>query len=264
MQDEMETIRTRLPKLVPVALVWVILISWTASASSFSLSGDWSSTTNPNGPWSYNQGTTPLPLVPGWGSIAAGGCNQPAWAPSANVGNFLPGFMQPNSCALSIFGIDPNNGLANVMAGDIVTHTVDGFNGNLALGVANFKFTLPGGGGAYQISGFVWDAALNTGTSRPQDWELLVNGVEKASGLLIGNLPRSEAETFNIVAGLSAGDTVDLELYMDSSSSAGYYVGTNMSISEVSTIPEPSTFALLGSGLLFFGTVLRRTSHATV
>src|SRR5260221_5955564 len=37
-----------------------------APSAAFSLSGDWSNTTNPNGPWSYNQGSTRLPLVPVW------------------------------------------------------------------------------------------------------------------------------------------------------------------------------------------------------
>ena len=33
------------------------------ASAIFSLSGDWSNTTNPNGPWSYNQASNPLPLV---------------------------------------------------------------------------------------------------------------------------------------------------------------------------------------------------------
>src|SRR6266478_1004430 len=118
-----------------------------APSAAFSLSGDWSNTTNPNGPWSYNQGSTPLPLVPVWtaGNSAFAGCNQPAWAPSNLGGNFLPALMNANSCTVSSLGTDPINGLANVMPGDIVTHTVDGFNGTPANGVANFLFTLPTG-----------------------------------------------------------------------------------------------------------------------
>ncbi|PYT63153.1 MAG: hypothetical protein DMG35_05105, partial [Acidobacteria bacterium] len=63
-----------------------------APSAVFSLSGNWSDTTNPNGPWSYNQGSTPLPLVSNWtgaGSVFVG-CNQSAWAPSNSGGNFLP------------------------------------------------------------------------------------------------------------------------------------------------------------------------------
>jgi len=48
-----------------------------------------------------------------------------------------------HSCTASDLGTDPSNGLANVEPGDIVVHTVDGFNGNPALGIANILFTLP-------------------------------------------------------------------------------------------------------------------------
>ena len=62
-----------------------------------------------------------------------------------------------HSCTASDLGTDPSNGLANVEPGDIVVHTVDGFNGNPALGIANILFTLPSGdNGMYQISGSVW------------------------------------------------------------------------------------------------------------
>jgi len=215
-----------------------------APSAAFSLSGDWSNTTNPNGPWSYNQGSTPLPLVPVWtaGNSAFAGCNQPAWAPSNLGGNFLPALMNANSCTVSSLGTDPINGLANVMPGDIVTHTVDGFNGTPANGVANFLFTLPtGDDGRYEIRGSVWDAGLLFGTSRPQDWKLLINGVQAASGFLSGSVSRSQAETFDVFANLAAGDTVDLQLFQDPNSAAGFFVGTNMSITEVSAAVPPQT-----------------------
>ena len=265
MQNERETSRTRLPKLAAAALLWVVSIGWTASASTltFSLSGDWSNTTNPNGPWSYNQGSTSLPLVSDWtgaGSVFAG-CNQPAWAPSNISGNFLPALMKANSCTANDLVSVSSPG--NVLPGDVVAHTVDHFNGNPANGVANFLFTLPtGDNGKYEISGSVWDARF---IGRPQDWELLVNGAEEASGFLSGSVSRSQAETFNIFASLTAGDTVDLELFQDASSPAGDFVGTNMSITEVSKTPEPSTFALMAAGLLFLflGTTAPTVSFAS-
>jgi len=109
-----------------------------AQSRTFSLSGDWSNSTNPNGPWSYNQGSTPLPLVTDWNAAGTAfvGCNQPAWAPSNIAGKFLPALMKANSCTAKDLGNDPNNGKANAVPGDIVVHTVDGYNGNPANGVA--------------------------------------------------------------------------------------------------------------------------------
>jgi len=92
------------------------------------------------------------------------------------------------------------------------------------------------------------------GTARPQDWELLVNGVEQASGLLSGSISRSETETFNIFANLTTSGTVDLELFEAPDAAAGYFVGTNMTISQVSSaMPEPSTLVLLGAALSLLG-----------
>ncbi len=218
-----------------LALVSLCLaaMSQSASATNFSMSGQWSNTTNPNGAWSYNQGTTPLPLVQNWDAAgtAFAGCKQHAWAPSNNEGNFLPSLMKANRCTAVDLGPDPNNGKANALAGDIVVHTVDQFNGNPGLGVANIEFTLPSGqDGHYVIHGFVWDADLFYGTSRPQDWVLLVNGVVQASGVLSGAVSRSQAQKFHVLANLVAGDTVDLQLIEDPNAFAGFFVGARMTI----------------------------------
>jgi hypothetical protein len=212
-----------------------------AQGPAFSLSGDWSNTKNPNEPWSYNQGTTSLPLVESWTGGGYLNCSQPAWAPSNSAGDFLPALMKPNSCTAKYLGTDPHNGLPNVMPGDIVVHTVDGYNGDPAKGVANFLFTVPtGGDGTYQIGGFVWDADLYYGTSRPQGWELLVDGVNKASGSLTGSVSRSQAQTFNVNVNLAVGETVDLELFKNGE--AGYFVGTNMSITRGCVLGDTPTY----------------------
>jgi len=225
-------------KTLTAATVMIIVTLVLASAAAaavqrLSLSGNWSNTANPNGPWSYNQGSSALPLVTDWtaSGTAFVGCNQPAWAPSNNAGSFLPALMKANSCTAKDLGTDPHNGGANVLPGDIVVHTVDGSNGNPALGVANVLFTLPAGeDGTYQMRGSVWDAGLFYGTSRPQDWTLLVNGVKQASGVLSGTVSRSEAQTFSVIVTLHGGDTVELQLFMDAHAAAGFFVGTNMTI----------------------------------
>jgi hypothetical protein len=232
-------------KLAAFAMLGVMSICTAASAATtFSLSGDWSNTTNPNGPWSYNQGSTPLPLVSAWTAAGAAlvGCNQPAWAPSNNAGDFLPALMNANSCTAKFFGTDPHNGLANVVAGDIVVHTVDSANGNPSLGVADFHFTLPAGDpGRYQITGSVWDAGLAFGSARPQAWKLLVNGVQKAAGSLSGSVPRSQAQKFNVAVDLAGGDTVDLQLFK--TGGFGYFVGTNMSLTPVCILTDTATYS---------------------
>src|SRR5579863_4099858 len=94
-----------------------------ASAQDYNLSSGWSNTVNPNGPWSYTEGASALPLVASWNGANTGwssSCKQPAWAPSNTAGSFLPAWMQINSCAAPFFPMDPNNsGVGNVLPGDV-------------------------------------------------------------------------------------------------------------------------------------------------
>ena len=233
----------RFLKLATLALAVMLISEAASSATSFSLSGNWSNTANPNGPWSYNQGTTPLPLVKVWTGAGSAlvGCNQPAWAPSNNAGDFLPALMDVNSCSTGFFGTDPHNKLPNVMPGDVVVHTVDSANGNPSLGIADFHFTLPAGDpGRYHIGGFVWDAGLDFGTSRPQGWKLLINGVQKASGSLSGSVSRSQAQMFSVIVNLAGGATVDLQLFK--TGTFGYFVGASMSLTPVCTLTDALTY----------------------
>lgn len=249
---------------VMVGLCVLSICEPAAAATTFSLSGNWSNTANPNGPWSYDQGTQALPLTAVWtaAGTAVVGCNQSAWAPSNNGGDFLPAMMKTNSCAAKFFGTDPHNNLANVMPGDIVVHTVDSANGNPSLGEATVHFTVPAGSpGRYQITGSVWDAALNLGTTRPQAWILLVNGVQKAAGTLAGNIPRSQAQTFNISANLAGGATVDLKL-MRARSIFGYFVGVNMTLTPVCVLTDVASYSAT-TGVLTMKFTLGTPSVAT-
>jgi uncharacterized protein (TIGR03437 family) len=217
----------------------------------YDLSSNWSNSSNPNGPWSINQGATPLPFVPLWNagsnSTIASSCNQPAWAPSNVPGRFLPAFFKLNACAAADPGlstVDPNNPpQPNIVAGDVVVHTVDGFNGNPSLGAANILFTLPpsGGAGAYTISGSLWDAlSSSTSSSRPQDWSLFLGGTQISSGRLSGAVSRSRAQTFSQVETLNPGDQVKLQIVEDPASGAGFFVGVDLTITPVNSTPPPA------------------------
>lgn len=216
---------------------WQTVGTLSLASVVYDLSSDWSNSSNPNGPWSYNQGSTPLPFVPnfnfantGWASS----CNQPAWAPSNATGGFLPAFLEVNACVTTTENTQYPS--ANVAAGDVWVHTVDGFNGNPSLGAANVLFTLPasGGAGVYTISGSLWDslASSPTSSSRPQDWSLFVNGVQVAAGVLSGNVLRSQAQTFSVVNNLNVGDQVKLQIVKDPAAPAGFIVSMNLTITK--------------------------------
>jgi hypothetical protein len=212
--------------------------SGTLTAAVYDLSSDWSNSSNPNGPWSYNQGSTPLRLVPNFNFDNTGqpsSCNQPAWAPSNAGGDFLPAFLKVNACTTAYENAEVP---ANVTAGDVWVHTVDSFNGNPSFGAANVLFTLPASGtaGAYTISGSLWDSLglSATSVSRPQDWSLFLNGVQIAAGVLSGSVSRSQAETFSMVENLNVGDHVELQIVKDPAADAGFIVSINLTITPLS------------------------------
>ncbi|MBI5693649.1 MAG: hypothetical protein HZC55_26530 [Verrucomicrobia bacterium] len=125
------------------------------------LKNDWNLPNNPNGPWSYNAGNTPMPyrvntaFGPGYSLSPSGFGHVPIWAQSP----FTSGFVQ---------------------AGDIIVHAWDQYNG--AGGQANVTWTSPIDG-FVDISGFTY---LSNYGDRLGRWRLSIDGVEVTGGALVG------------------------------------------------------------------------------
>src|SRR3954468_1027624 len=61
------------------------------SATTYDLKAQWSDASNPNGVWTYREGTNALPHVASWQSTLGGWSSaQPGWARSENGNNRLP------------------------------------------------------------------------------------------------------------------------------------------------------------------------------
>ena len=176
---------------------------------------------NPNAFWTYAAGATALPLTANWNGNGTLGCTVPAWAPSNSAGNFAPAFFQANSCVSSFFGADPTpgSGSPNVTAGSIVVRTSDSssVHASLLLTVSGSLDPL--------LSMLVWNARVG---SQPQDWVLLRNGVQVASGVLGGSVGRGAAEGY-VDSGAVLTDTVELDIFKDPGSSSGDFVGVSLS-----------------------------------
>jgi len=229
-----------------LTLAWFSAVSAARAGNVANLSADWSDSNNPNtasfGTWSYRQGTSLLPEVPNWNGDNTAGFTQPAWAPSNNAGDFLP------------VELKAQNTVGDWQVGDVVVHTTDGANGD-SNGPANFLWTSPNTG-TVTISGDVWAGFVVSG--RDNMWTLFVNGIAVSSGTDIDSYTRANPFLFSdgtggsaaLVQNVTAGSTIDLQIAR--TSTLGSFVGASLTITEASTVPEPSSVILGGLAVSIF------------
>ena len=248
---------TRLRKaLSVVALGAAALFSDAASATTYNLTSEWSTSSNPNGPWTLRGDSTVLPTF--FASHPLDGSSG-VWAPNNVGGNFLPGFFK---------AVDSLGAPFDWSIGDVVTHTPDKANGTTFIN-SNVLFTAPSAGTA-NISGSVWNARVST-PFRPQAWQLFVNDVLQTSGSLPGdgsNGSGSPDEFSLLNVALLAGDTVMLAMYRTDTTgdSTGDYVGLDLTVElNASAVPLPAALPLFAAGLGvlgFFGSRRKRKTAA--
>ena len=190
----------------------------------YDLAADWSDTTNPNGPWSYN-GSGGVPLAIHRASWAAGlPYPQPSWG-DANSDNAVPTWFKA-------VGLWP--AAADMPIGKIVTHGPPEVLGD---GVcSSVSWTSPVNGIA-TISGGAW-MGRNQGNS--MDWTLRANSLAIANGSLTSADPYSSANPFDFAKSsggasvltfpVETGDTIALEVSRSPTSKAADFVGIDLKI----------------------------------
>ncbi len=216
----------------------IILGARDVRAVTYDLNADWSDVSNPNGVWSYNEGSNAMPHVAAWDPTDEGG-TQPAWAVSGvkSSQEFLPVWFK--SVLNEPFTHDWT-------IGDVVTHTTDA-NG-IGHGPANVTWTSPVIG-TVDISGGVWMAR---DVFRGNHWTLSLNGVPLTGGDIFSGDSFNRASPFNFAAGsggasvlnnvpVTIGDVITLQIVK--TSEQGDFVGVNFTIA-AAAIPEPSSLAL--------------------
>jgi hypothetical protein len=211
---------------VALALACGDLIS--ASPTTYDVTTDWRNNLNPNGVWSYDQGSTPLPFQSNFGS---GTCDAGsvgitgAYAPGINFGNSppcLPIFFKATGNAAN-----PNDWLA----GDVLIHAQDPSNG-AGEGQATLVWTAPANG-TFTFTGAIWYA--HSTVQRSDDFSLNLGSTILASGTVafnsaIGN-NRSNMAKFSGTFAVLAGQQVTL-LIQRTPGSVGALVGVQLSITQ--------------------------------
>jgi len=199
----------------------------------YDLSDDWSYSSNPNGTWSYNEGTNPLTNTEyEWGGVTG----ETFWRP-------ISGHNPPAMCKAVTTTND------NWQAGDVMIHSA---TPTAEWGLANVTWTASSDG-TINIDGFAWDAGHSS--DRDDLWRLSVNDTIYAQKSSIYGLNKIDAEALfgaNLVTGMSldeievvTGDVVKFEL--EALTTYGSFVGVDMQI-DFTTIPEPATVSLLVFG----------------
>jgi len=206
-----------------------------ASTINYNLTLDWLNNSNPNGVWSYDQGSTPLPFQ---GSLGTGSCFSGApgvtagYAPGIDVGGCLPAMFKATGNASNVL---------DYQTGDIVVHSQDNTNGP-GEGQATIVWTAPVSG-TFTFTGAVWYA--HSGVTRSNDFALDLGATTLASGTVTNGINRSTPDAFASSGSIVvlAGQQVDLIIQRSAGQTLGSFAGVQLDITETS-LPEPSTALL--------------------
>jgi len=216
----------------------IVMLPFLAMCATYDLQTDWSNTNNPNGQWTYWQGSTQLLHQP---AVSGGPLpNTDFFAPGPSFGGFLPAFW--------------NGGDA------IITHSVDSYNGNASLGESTLTWTSPSAG-IVSISGAIWFA--QSGTGRSNDFSLSLGSSPLISGTVSDSgqgyaYDKAHAVTFSFSnLTVSTGEVLSLV----NERSLGYAPGTESAINLTVTetpVPLPASLLLFGPGLVGLAAIRRR------
>ena len=189
-----------------------------AQTATYDVASDFSTTSNPNGVWSYNENDQPLTqtqvnvYLVGWGYYSSF---------DASISQTTP--------ALSGLGWNDEK------AGDVVLHAPSVPYGGPAA-YMNIRWTSPANG-VISITGRAWDAEFNPG--RDANWWLSVGGTSIASRSSVSGLQRSDTAaqfSSNLLPGhslteISVTQGVVVEFAVATGTYYGHFAGVEESIS---------------------------------
>jgi hypothetical protein len=225
-------------------LMFGALLSQASTIVTYDLGTDFSNTSNPNGVWSFLQGTTALPLM-------AQPTDSNPLNPAAANGYF--GVSANFAVAPFVLEASENGSAASpftnndFLAGDVLVHST-----NPGAGAPVFVDWTAPGAGTITLSGEVWYA--HSPVTRSNDYSLTLGGGSSlASGTVTNGDGLNAPSTFAITTSMTVtpGEVLALELTPTAGQTFGSLSGVDLTVNLTTTgTPEPGTTLLLAGGLL--------------
>lgn len=222
-------------KMMALAGAACIALTSAAHATTWSASGDFSSSSNPNGAWSYLEGNVAYTATETLGGLTG-------WYDAAGS-SAVPAVLGNTTGAATTFGT------LTVQTNELLVHPWIDNSGNPVDSIV--RWTAPAAG-TYDITGFFQRIDNTVGAGDGVTFDLLAGGTSLTSGAIGSS--NYNAQTFSYVETLAAGQSVDFAVGPGSNF---FYDSTGLNAT-ISTVPEPLTAGLLFTGLATMAMTRRR------
>jgi hypothetical protein len=236
---------------ITLGLAATLFTTLAQATTVYSLAGDFSNASNPNGAWSFTQGSTPLahffPSTPnGLNPALANGY----WGTGSDLNTNTPEVGKTTLNGSAVGYTD-----ADFLSGDVILHSTNPGTG-AAVAV---NWTAPADG-SIDVTGLTWYA--HSAVSRSNDFVVTLGAATLGTGVVSNTLHAGSANALPFsFSGLSV--SAGTVLTLSYTPSAGQPFGSIAGLSETVTftpspVPEASTWAALTVGLALLGVQVRR------